>query len=374
LYPDTETLSQAVRLIIKAEHLAILCGDDVGRCGALSQAVALAEITGAEVYSLNQSQLGFPNDHNQFIRTLNINDPKTPELLSQLDLAIIVGAPAFSQLFELPSPLLPSDAAVIHIDESSWETGKNIKTTIGMASDLELTLSALSEQVASELDEAERKQAEERRSSLTERKIVAQERQRERTAAAMSRETLGSLALMATVRQNLLGDYVVVEEATSSAGALSQAFLFSKPGSLFSNRGGALGWALPASMGIKLARPDVTVLAVVGDGAANYSIQALWTAAHYGIAVKILVCNNREYRVLKSNLARFLPNFDTEALVGMDLIDPPIDFSQLARAYGIYGDRFEGDPSSLQEVVRAWLYTDGPALLEVLVDLIPESK
>ena len=374
LCPDAETLARAVRLIVESKHLALLCGDDVGRCGALRQAVALAEITGAEVYSLNQSQLGFPNDHDQFIRTLNVNDPKTPDLLSRVDLAVIVGAPAFSQLLELESPLLPSDAAVIHIDESSWETGKNVTTTIGMASDLGLTLSALSEQVAAAFGEGERKRAQVRRTSLHERKIVAEERQRERTATAMSKKSLTSLALMTTVQRSLGANYIVVEEATSSAGALSQAFQFSREGSLFSNRGGALGWALPAATGIKLAHPEATVVAVIGDGAANYSIQALWTAAHYGIAVKVLICNNREYRVLRTNLARFLPSFDAKALVGMDLIDPPIEFSQLARAYGIYGNRFEGSPAQLPEVVDAWLQTDGPALLEVLVDLGAKGK
>ena len=72
-----------------------------------------------------------------------------------------------------------------------------------------------------------------------------------------------------------------------------------RPDSWFGMRGGGIGVALPQAIGIKLAHPDRPVVALSGDGSAMYSIQALWTAAHYRLGIVAVIVNNRSYRILK---------------------------------------------------------------------------
>jgi len=74
------------------------------------------------------------------------------------------------------------------------------------------------------------------------------------------------------------------------------------PQSFFGLRGGGIGWGLPAAIGAKLALPHRPVVALIGDGSAMYTIQALWSAAHYRIPVVFVILNNTSYRILKQRL------------------------------------------------------------------------
>ena len=95
------------------------------------------------------------------------------------------------------------------------------------------------------------------------------------------------------------------------------------------SRGGALGWGMPAAVGFSLGIDRASVVSIVGDGAALYSPQALWTAAHERLPVTFLVINNREYNILK-RFMRSQPHYaSTQAnrFIGMDIVDPAINFS-----------------------------------------------
>ncbi len=81
------------------------------------------------------------------------------------------------------------------------------------------------------------------------------------------------------------------------------------------------------ALGIKLALPDRPVVGLIGDGSAMYSYQGLWTAAHYGLKVIFIICNNAGYGILKERTYA-LQGFSaqTNLYVGMDIKNPEIDF------------------------------------------------
>ena len=80
-----------------------------------------------------------------------------------------------------------------------------------------------------------------------------------------------------------------------------------------------IGWGLPAALGVKLALPERPVVALVGDGSAMYTCQALWTAAHDHIAVVFVILNNTSYRILKQRLrAQHGAAAQVDRYVGMD--------------------------------------------------------
>ena len=130
---------------------------------------------------------------------------------------------------------------------------------------------------------------------------------------------------------------------------------------------GAWVWAL----GVALASPDKRVVAVIGDGSAMLTVQALWTAAAYQIPVVYCICNNAGYRVLKLNLRRWFGDVLHEPdrpskYIGMDL-DQPFDLAAIAQAMNVPAERVE-DPSRVAPALTAALDRGGPVLLDIVID------
>ena len=119
------------------------------------------------------------------------------------------------------------------------------------------------------------------------------------------------------------------------------AIKFNKSGSIFGERGGAIGWGMGGALGIKLANPDKTVMAIIGDGSSMMTVQALLTAANYSIPVIYLICNNESYRILKLNMnvykTKILKEKNPESkYIGADF-PIPLNISKIAEAIGVYG-------------------------------------
>jgi Thiamine pyrophosphate-requiring enzymes [acetolactate synthase, pyruvate dehydrogenase (cytochrome), glyoxylate carboligase, phosphonopyruvate decarboxylase] len=121
---------------------------------------------------------------------------------------------------------------------------------------------------------------------------------------------------------------------------------------------------LPPTVELLHLDSDATqVLCIAGDGSAMYTIQALWTAAHAGIPVVVAVVNNRQYAILKLNLASSGGRSAAEDnFVGMDLDTPPIDYVGLARSMGVEAHLVE-KPDDVTEATRAAIAADRPVLL-----------
>jgi len=179
---------------------------------------------------------------------------------------------------------------------------------------------------------------------------------------------MGSLALVHAVSQAVPDDVVVIDEAISSAPGIRTFFRCADAKAFFGLRGGGIGWGLPAALGVKLALPHRPVVALVGDGSAMYTAQALWTAAHDSIAVVYVIFNNASYRILKER-TKALKGFSAEddTYVAMDLDKPLIDYVGLAKSLGVPGERAEKTADVGPAVARA-LKSGGPALIDVRID------
>jgi benzoylformate decarboxylase len=107
---------------------------------------------------------------------------------------------------------------------------------------------------------------------------------------------------------------------------------------------------------------------VTGDGSAMYTCQALWTAAHDGVAVAFVILNNRSYRVLKQRLHALRGHAaQSDLYVGMEVTEPPIDFVALARSMGVAAER-AGTVSDSIDLLGQALASGGPMLIEVELD------
>src|SRR5205085_3050771 len=160
---------------------------------------------------------------------------------------------------------------------------------------------------------------------------------------------------------------VVVDEAISSSNGIRTFFQCADAKSFFSLRGGGIGWGLPAALGIKLAVPNRPLVAMVGDGSAMYTNQALWTAARENLAVVYVIFNNGSYRILKQR-THALKGYSAEddVYVGMDLT-PAIDYIGLAKSLGVPGERVEKTADVAAAMGRG-LASGGPYLVDVKID------
>mgnify|MGYP002139119319 CR=1 FL=1 len=92
---------------------------------------------------------------------------------------------------------------------------------------------------------------------------------------------------------------IVVLEAPSATLAVRNRIRASRPGSYYFGAGGGLGFGLSAAIGVQMAQPDRPVVCIVGEGSAQYAIQAFWSAVAYGVPVTFLGLRNEEYAILK---------------------------------------------------------------------------
>ena len=129
-----------------------------------------------------------------------------------------------------------------------------------------------------------------------------------------------------------------------------------------------MGFGLPGALGAKLGLPDRPVIAVSGDGSAAWSMQSLWTAAHYRIPVTFVITNNATYRQVKLVRKVVLGDYPlSEKHLGMELDDPVVDFTMLARAMGVKGEAAR-EPGDLRRALAAAFASGEPRVVEVFVE------
>jgi benzoylformate decarboxylase len=163
-------------------------------------------------------------------------------------------------------------------------------------------------------------------------------------------------------------DIAIVDEAVATSEYV-RGFLKSLSSQQYSfARGGALGWGMPAAVGASLGLDRQPVVSLAGDGAALYSPQALWTAAHEELPVTFVIMNNREYNVLK-NFMRSRPGYisaRTNRFIAMDIDQPGIDYQALAHAMGVAARRIE-KASDIAPAIEAGIASRKPNLLEIVI-------
>jgi benzoylformate decarboxylase len=257
-----------------------------------------------------------------------------------------------------PVEPLPEKLPVIHLSERSHELGKNYRTDLALQADVKETLRALLPLL---------KPSAEARGRLEElkKKNWSAQRDKARVDAMMAAETIPIDPQYLSLRfsEALPKDAVVVDEGLVSTYSLPKFLSLKDTRSYYGLASGGLGFALPGAVGISLALPGRPIATIVGDGAAMYGIQGLWTAAHLRLPITYVIANNRSYRIIKERLVSFRK---TDRFTGMDLRDPEIDFVALAQSMGLAARRIT-DPQEISTALREAMAAGKPSLLDVRV-------
>ena len=367
--PDPQGIDKAAELLSRANCPVIICGDGVAASQAQDELVHLAENIGAHVWdTMLTGALNFPTSHNQYRGQLPGEYTIIRRAIGKADVVLAVGAELFNEVFYSEAHPLPEGCSLIHLDDSSWEIGKNLFPVVGILSDPKLALRELSEVIVSKMGEAEQQRADERRNVMAAQKQQERYRQEERARKRWDGVPISIPRLMADLRDCLPPDVVIYNEAITASVDLIRTIPLHIPGSLFGNHGGGIGQGLPGALGVKLAKPDRPVIAIIGDGSAMYTVQSFWTAAHHHIPVIYIILSNQSYRILKYNMNRYRSTLSIPpkelSHSFMDLTDPPLDFVEMAHGMGMAG-KLITRPEEIQPAMREALALGAPYVLEV---------
>ena len=363
--PSDDTLARLASMLLEARAPAIVAGQELAAHDAFAEAAELAELLGAAVYASPIPYCAqFPTGHPAYVGALTRNQKQVRSTLEPYDLLICLGADLLRMSVYSPVEPLPDGLPVVHVSERPWELGKNYRTDLAVQANVRETLRALLPLLRARRSPQVAAQAAERLASLASRNWSAQRaKAAEQVLAAAQAAPIDPRLLMLRVSEEVPRDGVVVEEALTSSTSLPGFLRLADRQCFFGLASGGLGFAMPGAIGVSLALPGRRVTAVVGDGSAMYGIQALWTAAHMKLPITYVIPNNRSYRILKERLISMRA---TDKFVGMDIRDPEIDFTGLARSMGLAARRVT-DPADIVPALREAAGREGPSLVEVIV-------
>jgi benzoylformate decarboxylase len=364
--PSDAALRALAERLLAAEKPVIIAGHEIVASDAFAEAAHLAEVLGAPVYQQTVvSGAHFPSQHPLFLGHLSRDQRRVRELLSPYDTLVCVGADVLQMSVHSEVEPLPSHLQVVQIGLRDWEMGKNYPAALAVRADVKETMQALVPLLAELGGPARRQRAEAAVRALAERNWSAQrEVVRSKAALKSDAQPIDPSWLMMRLCDHLPADAIVVDEGLTSAANLNALFPFRDRYAYFGNISGGIGWGIAAAVGVQLAQPERRVVAILGDGSAMYSIQALWSAANQKLPVIFIICNNGGYRIIKQRLKAF---HGDERFIGMDFRDPDIDVAGLARSFGVRSYRIE-DGEAFDAAFTDALASSEPVLLDVVVD------
>jgi len=363
---DRSKITEAAALLSTAKNPAIIAGDGCARSGALPALAQLAEMMGARVHSepLN-SLLVFPTGHPLYAGPLFPNATQTRGLLNGIDVVLAVGTNNLAPLVYTGARLIPEGVRLIQIDAGERELGKTYHAEVAILADPLSAIEELIEALGPFACGPASEMISHRRETITTHIAAARRKFVEHASPPSDGGPMSPAFVAHEMRAAAAPDAVLVDESVTSTAFVRSIFELNTPNSYFYAKGGSLGLGLPAAVGVKLALPERQVLCALGDGTALYSIQGLWTAARYRLAITFVVFNNASYMILKGGLVAMKgASAERGVFPGMDITDPEVDFVQLAESMGVAARRVTKS-GELRSALDWALSESGPTLLDV---------
>jgi benzoylformate decarboxylase len=287
------------------------------------------------------------------------------EVLAPYDLLIVLGADPLRMSVHSEVEPLPDGLPILQIGLVDWDLAKNYGAEIALKADVRETLRVLTpalKAAGGAMLEARARQgiAELKSKNWTARRpgLV------EQISKSRDRSPIDPDWLALQLVEALPDNAILVDEGLTCSRQINALRPHRDRYGYHALASGGIGWGLPASVGVSLANPERPVVCFSGDGSAMYSIQALWTAAHHQLPLTVVIVNNGGYRIIKQRLLAF---HGDDHFVGMDFVDPKVDFTALAKSLGLEAMRIS-EPKDLAPALASAFRRPGAKLIEVVVD------
>ena len=357
--PDAARLAETLASL-DPDRVIVLLGDDLP-AAASTGLIAFAEAGGFAVWGTQlTSRTAFPSHHPCWAGVLKPDFADMRAHLQSAQAIVLVGGRAFVAYPYREAEPVPEGVSVLHIADNPEAFGREHAANMALLGDISQTLAAVAQRLAELVD---KKKVAARLAARGARRREFREATRKDILAESASGPLSADAAVLAALDALPEDVIIANDSAATFGRV-QDLMTTEPGRYFFARGGVLGCSMPAAVGASLAT-NGWVVAFVGDGGAMYSPQALWSAAHYKARTIFVVFNNRRYGVLQ-NVAKSLGYANAKAgrFVGMDVVDPAIDFQALATSMGVPAERAV-DRDAIGAAIERALKREGPSLIEI---------
>ncbi|NMO52655.1 acetolactate synthase large subunit [Actinoplanes sp. TBRC 11911] len=360
LHPHGKQIREAARLIAQAKRPVLYVGGGVLKAGATEGLRKLAELTGIPVVTTLMALGAFPDSHPQHLGMPGMHGT-VPAVyaLQKADLLITIGARFDDRVTGKIDTFAP-DAKIVHADIDPAEIGKNRHADVPIVGDARHVIDELIAAVS----------AQGKTQDPYESWWATLEDMRRRYPLGFDEPDEGELAPQYVIERlgALAGpDAIYVSGVGQHQMWASQFIKFEKPGTWLNSGGaGTMGYAVPAAMGAKVAKPDTAVWAIDGDGCFQMTNQELATCALEGIPIKIALINNGNLGMVKQWQTLFYEGRYSNTNLGTHKHRIP-DFVKLAEALGCVGLRCESKEDVDKVIKQAMEINDAPVVIDFTV-------
>jgi benzoylformate decarboxylase len=347
--PDPDRVALFAERIRKSKNPVLIYGPEIERAGGWDAGIKFAERLKAPVYLASLSdRASFPQTHPQFRGMAPIAIGPLSQKLRGHDLIIVIGAQVFRYYPYMGGDYLPEGAELLQVTNDAYDAAAAIVGE-SLLSDAKLALEAFTEAIP----------------VVTSRPAPAP-LQIVRKLPSPPNSPLTALEAFSALSELRTEDAILVNETASNFSDLLQWWPIQKPDTYYTFASGGLGWGSPAAVGVALAEKKKEtgrpVVAVIGDGALQYSVQDLYTAVQKKLKIVFVVPCNGEYAILKE----FAVLEKTPNVPGLDL--PGLDVVSAAKGFGC-ASIWAKTKEEIKQAFANALKSDGPTLIGIPIAL-----
>lgn len=356
-HPKPEVNKQVVKaaalLINQAKKPFLVIGQGIMLSNAEKELLQFVEKSGIPVASTLLGLGAFPNNHPHYVGFLGMHGDYAPNIkTNECDVLIAIGM-RFDDRVTGDVSRYAKQAKVIHVDIDASEINKIIKADVPVHADAKDALQLLTELVSEK----------EHTAWLQEFKSAKEMEMRtlQESAALLQSEELKMDEVIKMLSEITKGEAVVVTDVGQHQMMTARYYQYNKTKSNITSGGlGTMGFALPAAIGAKFGAPEKPVVAIIGDGGFQMTLQELGTILQSKVDIKIIILNNRFLGMVR----QWQQLFFEKRYSFTEMISP--DFVALAKAYDIEAAKIE-TKTDLEEAILKMLNHKGSYLLEVMV-------
>lgn len=354
LEPKVEHVEAAAKLINSAKRPYILAGHGILISGAEKELNDFVDKTGIPVATTLLGMSAMDADHPLYVGWPGMHGNYGANVLTNsCDVLIAIGM-RFDDRITGDLSTYAKQAKVVHIEIDPSEVDKNVKADAPVVGDAKAALQALLPLV-NKADHSEWRAEFKKYDDEEYEKITLKDLFHEGDKIKMG-EAINFLS------EKTKGEAVVVTDVGQHQMITNRYYRFKKRNSIVTSGGaGTMGFALPAAFGAKVAVPDREVVAVIGDGGFQMTLQELGTIAQSGLPVKIIILNNNFLGMVRQWQQLFFEN----RYSFVELQNP--DFITIAKGFGIAGHTVS-DRAELSDSLDTLLKSDKPYLLEIVCE------
>jgi len=352
--PDLKKIRKAAEWINQSERPMLFFGQGITLSNASKELRLLIDKADMPAASTLMGLSALSADHPLNMGMLGMHGNYAPNILSaKADLILAVGMRFDDRVTSDPATYVPN-ARIIHVDIDASEQGKVMLTHLSITGDAAWVLRILTEQVEPVRRQEWLNQFRELK-EIENRKICSED-------LSLDSDIIRMGAIIRRLSDRSPANTIVVTDVGQHQMKAARYYRCRQPRSFVTSGGlGTMGFGLPAAIGAKIGCPDKPVIAIIGDGGFQMTIQEIMTAIQEKAAVRIVLLNNGYLGMVR----QWQELFFSKRYASTELLNP--DFTKVVEAMGIPAQRID-HPSQVDAGIEWLLSRPGACLLEVIVD------